>query len=126
MPSEYEVIVCTGDRLGAGTDAAVTLEVRGQSGTASRHTLPQGRALFERRSVDSFRLLLSEGVGAVASVRAWTDGAGLGSDWLLSHVDVEQLATGDRHCETKPAWKECAANKMLCGVLGRQRFPYSP
>lgn len=57
--------------------------------------LLQGKQLFERRCVDSFRLLLSE-VGVLQSITVWTEGGGLGSDWFLDKMELQHLGSGRR------------------------------
>lgn len=39
-PIEYDTVVSTGDKFGAGTDALISMTVRGSAGTAT-HTFDQ-------------------------------------------------------------------------------------
>jgi hypothetical protein len=49
-PVELELVVVTGDRFGAGTDAAVHVEVLGPGGAvAASEALPRAPGLFERK-----------------------------------------------------------------------------
>jgi hypothetical protein len=79
LPLDHELVVATGDKLGAGTDATVHVEVLGPGGAVLlAQALPQGRELFERRCVDRFSVVLPEGA-LVEGFRLWSEG----SRWVV-------------------------------------------
>ena len=69
LVAEYDVIVYTSDRKGAGTDSEVLLEIQGECGIIGKQVLKGGgRNYFERGRVDRF-LLSGQDIGALLSVR---------------------------------------------------------
>lgn len=71
--------------------------------SSCNYVFDQAKALFERHSVDRFRIKLPD-VGNVAAVRVWTDGAGFGSDWHLDKISIENLTTLSRFEATFSCW----------------------
>ena len=56
-PIKYEVIVHTGDKFGAGTNANVHITLYGEHGDTGKRALTQSmRDLFERKQVDKFTI----------------------------------------------------------------------
>lgn len=54
---KYEIIVFTGDKFGAGTNANVFITLYGENGNTGKRALTQSmRDLFERKQVDKFTL----------------------------------------------------------------------
>ena len=54
-PVKYEVIVYTGDKFGAGTNANVFIVLYGENGDTGKRELKQSmRDLFERKQIDKF------------------------------------------------------------------------
>ena len=103
----YRVSVCTGDEIGAGTDAAVSLRMvgeRGQSGLLRLQRSPVADAaaakqqqdghadLFERGQTDEFELEIPD-IGAVSAIELSHDGRGVGSGWYVDEVLVERVGT---------------------------------
>jgi len=52
----YTIVVFTGDRPGAGTDANVSVEIRGESGRSGIQMLDNSIDNFERKSEDVFNI----------------------------------------------------------------------
>lgn len=54
---KYEIIVYTGDKFGAGTNANVHIVLYGEHGDTGKRALTQSmRDLFERKQVDKFTI----------------------------------------------------------------------
>ena len=107
----YRVEVYTSDVRGAGTGAAVTVELRGAEGfvgatplggAAGNQTSPG--APFRRAQKDVFELAGCTDVGALTSVTLRTRGGGLGAAWHLAEVEVANLATGARGLFAHHGW----------------------
>lgn len=57
VPVKYEIIVYTGDKFGAGTNANVSIILYGENGDTGKRALKQSmRDLFERKQVDKFTI----------------------------------------------------------------------
>lgn len=57
FPVEYEVVVVTGDKKGAGTDANISLTIFGKSGNTPKQPLKAtSKDAFERNHSDIFHL----------------------------------------------------------------------
>lgn len=54
---KYEIVVYTGDKFGAGTNANVFITLYGENGNTGKRALTQSmRDLFERKQVDKFTI----------------------------------------------------------------------
>jgi hypothetical protein len=87
---EYNVSVYTGNMKGAGTDAGVTLELIGTSGSSGPQRLTAQHDTFERGQCDEFRLRLFD-LGLLSQAVVTSDGKGLGASWYLDQIVVEQV-----------------------------------
>ncbi|KAI8462529.1 MAG: hypothetical protein J3K34DRAFT_500007 [Monoraphidium minutum] len=153
-PAEYELTVVTGDRLGAGTAAAVSLALTGTRRSCS-HSLPTGRAggaarrLFDRAAVDGFSMTMPE-LGGLLSLRVWIEAGGDGGDagdsgrgagvpgmrsaWYLSRIEVVHKASGCRWEFEFETWVRggrdkaaTAAARLVAGVPPAEwREPAAP
>ena len=57
----YKVVVATGDKLAAGTDADVSITLIGENGKSGKQALKmKGINLFERKQIDTFHLDLED------------------------------------------------------------------
>jgi hypothetical protein len=86
-----QVITRTSDLRGAATDAAVYIELLGDSGSSSglQPLVPAGPQAFERDSADEFRLLLCQGLGELQQLRVVLTGSGAQHPaWHLLQVRV--------------------------------------
>jgi len=141
-PLDYEIIVCTGDETGGGTDVAVLLTLfgdAGQSDPINLHTLRADASdgatkLFGRGQMDKFKATLQD-VGELRSIKI---GFEKGRDaWLLDWVLVDipgqaswrfesgaWLKAGDSYAEITAGSK---SGTSVTGVKGMQRgFTGSP
>uniref|UniRef100_A0A7S3VHN2 PLAT domain-containing protein n=1 Tax=Dunaliella tertiolecta TaxID=3047 RepID=A0A7S3VHN2_DUNTE len=138
-PIDYEVVVHTENKLGAGTDASVTAEIVGSLFTA-QHTFGQARSMFERGSVDRFKLRLPD-CGDLQSLRLWHEGAGVGKaqercnprscsvaddKWLVSKVTVEALPYGSRYEAKFDQWLKGGKSKVIEAPLQLQEGSQPP
>jgi hypothetical protein len=89
----WEVGLVTGKTLGAGTDADVWLQLRGQINTWGPSVLPAGREAFEAGRSDRFQLQTPE-LGELVEVVVGHDGTGMGAAWYLESLDLINMSTG--------------------------------
>ncbi|KAG1672531.1 hypothetical protein FOA52_002840, partial [Chlamydomonas sp. UWO 241] len=101
-PIEYGVTVFTSDKMSAGTDATVTMEVVG-SWSRAIHVFDQAKGLFEKGGVDRFTVRIPD-CGALESVRFWHDGGGMFSGWHLARVQVDSAEHACTWAATFNAW----------------------
>jgi hypothetical protein len=92
---EFQVHVTTGDRLYAGTDSTVFLQLIDTTGaitepTCLDHLLVNDHERGETHSyeVSSQRLRKQE---ALDHIVIWRDGSGFGDAWFLDRIEVESL-----------------------------------
>lgn len=88
---EYDVSVYTSDVWRAGTDANVTIELRGANGGVGTTRLVAKGNPFERKAKDEFKVPGSD-IGEINSIVIGHDGSGFGSDWHLAKVRAEDRA----------------------------------
>nr|XP_032809632.1 lipoxygenase homology domain-containing protein 1-like [Petromyzon marinus] len=86
----YEVTVRTGDVRGAGTDAAVFVQLYGERGKTEQKTLASRSDSFEKGATDVFKLE-AEDVGRLAKLRVGHDDKGISSAWFLDSVTVRRF-----------------------------------
>jgi hypothetical protein len=82
--------VTTGDKLGSGTDANVSLTLFGALGDSGVCELKDSEThtnKFEKGHTDIF-LVNCLDLGNITKLRIWHDNKGLGSSWYLSRVTV--------------------------------------
>ena len=98
---DYTIEVHTGKQKMAGTDSNIFITLMGQHGSSKKIHLvdpSSDKKLFERNSVDSFRIRI-RGVGELRRVRIEHDGKGFASGWFLEKVnDMEQFFSSGRKC----------------------------
>ncbi|XP_076446963.1 allene oxide synthase-lipoxygenase protein-like [Babylonia areolata] len=99
-PSEYTVYIRTGDRKNAGTDANVRIVLHDDKGHRSDQIVLDNflRNDFERGALDQFevpknKLNAVERLGKIVKIEFWRDDSGLGSDWYVDKVVVENKST---------------------------------
>ncbi|CAK8676643.1 unnamed protein product [Clavelina lepadiformis] len=86
----YEVTVTTGDKLNAGTDANVILQIYGEDGKSEVMPLRNQTDNFERNAVDKFKIEAKD-VGPITKIRIGHDGKGFGSGWFLDSVKIQRF-----------------------------------
>ena len=85
---DYVVTVMTGDRLGAGTDANVSIVIYGQDGDTGPVVLDSSGNNFERNQTDVFGVQVPD-LGELLKIRIGHDDSGFGSAWFLDKVLIE-------------------------------------
>ncbi|XP_077976546.1 lipoxygenase homology domain-containing protein 1-like isoform X1 [Styela clava] len=86
----YEITVTTGDKLNAGTDANVTLQIYGEDGKSEVLKLRNRTDNFERDAVDKFKVEAQD-VGPITKIRIGHNGKGVGPGWFLDSVKVQRF-----------------------------------
>ncbi|KAH3761318.1 hypothetical protein Pelo_6863 [Pelomyxa schiedti] len=88
---QYKVTTVTGNRRGAGTDANVFVNITGEEEKSTGNKKLEGAGnCFERGKSDVFGFEC-EKLGELQSLRIWHDNFGIGADWFLDKVIVEEL-----------------------------------
>jgi hypothetical protein len=90
-----QVLTRTSDLRGAATDAAISIELFGDSSTSSglQALTPAGPQAFERGSTDEFRMLLCQGLGELQQLLVVLDGSGARHPvWHLLQVCILLLS----------------------------------
>ncbi|KAK6172838.1 hypothetical protein SNE40_016418 [Patella caerulea] len=97
--SDYVVYVRTGDRRNAGTDANVTIILHDDVGHSTGEITLDNflRNDFERGKQDKFDVPRSKlrPLGKITKIEFWRDDAGIGSDWYVERILVENRLTND-------------------------------
>lgn len=98
--SEYVIYVRTGDRKHAGTDANVRIVLHDDHGNCSEEITLDNflKNDFERGALDQFEVPKKmiknvKRLGKVTEIEFWRDDAGLGSDWYVDKIIVENKGT---------------------------------
>ncbi|MEW5311148.1 MAG: hypothetical protein WDW38_002887 [Sanguina aurantia] len=100
----WKMVVTTANKSGAGTDADVFVELRGELGGYGPHTLLAQPGDFERSRSDSFSLSTPE-LGVLTQLTVGHNNKGVGAAWCLDRVDLQNMHTGDRYgFDFKSAW----------------------
>lgn len=97
---QYEVVLITGARPGAGTTSNVYISMFGMQGNSGQRLLRHAwRPQFTRSSIDSFLLTTTRDLGAIEALTIRHDNSGRGGrgakSWFLSRVRVTNLVTGE-------------------------------
>jgi len=88
LDHDYKIIITTGDKLGAGTDAEVFINLIGHNGTSSYIELDARPEHFERSSVDEFTIDAPY-LGRLHKLLVKHTSTGLSPAWLLKSIKVE-------------------------------------
>ncbi|XP_059156138.1 lipoxygenase homology domain-containing protein 1-like [Physella acuta] len=82
---QYRVIIQTGHRMSAGTDARIFIDLFGARGNTGRQPLPDHRGKqFERGHRDTFTFH-AKNVGKVHSIQIGHDNSGFKPGWFLDY-----------------------------------------
>ncbi|CAH3027905.1 unnamed protein product [Porites evermanni] len=89
MTSEYLITVVTGSRKGAGTDASVSLVIKGTNGETDALSLDKWfQNDFEAGQKDEYQITAKD-VGELLLVTLKNDQGGLYSDWFVNRVTIK-------------------------------------
>ena len=121
--TRYTVRVKTGDKIGAGTNANVYMQLFGDKGSSSKCALKQNendiRNKFERGQVDIFHIETGD-VGALERIILGHDGSGVRDGWYVESVEIEVPAVGLLYCFGVNNW---FATSEGDGLIERELMP---
>lgn len=100
----FELSIVTGDKLGASTNAEVSVELVGDSSWSGAIALGGGDSNFEGGTSETKHRLLEEPIGKLRRLRLWHNGEGRGSKWFVHHVKVVDKATGEDYVFDFQRW----------------------
>jgi len=88
--TDYIIKVKTSDRLAAGTDANVCLQLFGEHGVSQTFELKksQNPNKFERNELDEFKFLNVREIGALERLKVWHDNTGTMPSWHLEFIEI--------------------------------------
>lgn len=91
--TDYEVVVVTGDKRMAGTDANVFITLFGprNKSTQKLALTKNGKDIFEAGKTDVFKLENLDYIGPIQKVRIEHDNSGTAPGWFLERVVVSDL-----------------------------------
>ena len=93
---KYVVQVFTGDMSGAGTNSNVYLTLYGSDGDTGERWLRTSETntnKFERSQEDIFTIEAAD-LGKLDKLKIRHDNSGLGADWYLDHIEVDDKMRG--------------------------------
>ncbi|XP_058548188.1 lipoxygenase homology domain-containing protein 1 [Neofelis nebulosa] len=88
--NKYEVKVCTGDVIGAGTDADVVINIFGEYGDTGERRLENEKDNFERGAEDKF-ILDAPDLGQLMKINIGHNNKGGSAGWFLSKIVIEDI-----------------------------------
>uniref|UniRef100_A0A8C8XYH4 Lipoxygenase homology domain-containing protein 1 n=1 Tax=Panthera leo TaxID=9689 RepID=A0A8C8XYH4_PANLE len=88
--NKYEVKVCTGDVIGAGTDADVVINIFGEYGDTGERRLENEKDNFERGAEDKF-ILDAPDLGQLMKINIGHNNKGGSAGWFLSKIVIEDF-----------------------------------
>lgn len=91
----YKVLVKTGDRKRAGTDANVRIVLHGEDDNATQPVKLDKRFRddFERGKLDDFQIKDDTYLEKIYKIELWRDNAGYSADWYVDVVEVQNCTT---------------------------------
>ena len=94
--ANFKVVVKTADRLWAGTDAKVLLKLHGKNGEESENLELNNIFCndFEQGAEDVFNTENVKFIVDVDYIELWRDDFGIGSSWMVDHIEVTNTDTG--------------------------------
>ena len=98
--SQFLIYVRTGDKKNAGTDANVKIKLHDSNGNHTDDLVLDNffRNDFESGNLDVFPikdLKQKQFAGKISRIEFWRDNAGLGADWFVDQITVENRKTND-------------------------------
>lgn len=103
----FTIIVKTGDRKGAGTDANVVIALYDEEGRRSNDLYLDSFLRDDFESGGRDRFLKISGVvdfGTVSHIELWRDSKGLFDDWFCDVIEVINMKTKERHVFPVHRW----------------------
>ncbi|OWF44207.1 Allene oxide synthase-lipoxygenase protein [Mizuhopecten yessoensis] len=93
--SSYNIVVKTGDRKKAGTDANIRIVLHGACGQKTSPAKLDNlfRDDFERGRTDNFTVRDDVDVRSISKIEMWRDKAGVASEWYVDTIEVRNEAS---------------------------------
>ncbi|XP_036889676.1 lipoxygenase homology domain-containing protein 1 isoform X1 [Sturnira hondurensis] len=88
--NKYELKVCTGDVIGAGTDADVFINIFGEYGDTGERRLESGKNNFEKGAEDRFTVDAPD-LGQLMKITVGHNNNGRSAGWFLSKIAIEDV-----------------------------------
>ncbi|RNA02032.1 tetratricopeptide repeat 25 [Brachionus plicatilis] len=88
--SEFTVTVVTSNKLGAGTDSNVFINIFGENGETGKLALDRREEkgkLFDKGNTDTF-IVETKNVGDIKKINLSHDGKGIGAGWHIDRVEI--------------------------------------
>ena len=107
IDANFVAHVKTGDRKGAGTDANVWLVLHDEHGKSSKETKLNSLLHndHERGETSSYGISAANDLhGKITKVEFWRDNFGLGDDWHVDFIKVENRKTKQIYCFPIHRW----------------------
>eukprot|EP01091_Cochliopodium_minus_P006324 TRINITY_DN1620_c0_g1_i4.p1 TRINITY_DN1620_c0_g1~~TRINITY_DN1620_c0_g1_i4.p1 ORF type:complete len:245 (+),score=98.47 TRINITY_DN1620_c0_g1_i4:542-1276(+) len=109
----YKVVVFTGDRWGAGTDANVFIEIHGEEERKTKQVkLDNSDNNFERNKRDEF-MVKSIDLGELKKIRIGHDNSGIGPGWFLDKVAITNQVTQKQYFFICGRWLDSSEDDGL-------------
>ncbi|KAI3380663.1 hypothetical protein SNEBB_002301 [Seison nebaliae] len=96
--------VFTGDKKNAGTDANVYLQLYGDKGKCDELKLQSYTNVFEKNTMDEFKLNTTNLVGRPYKLRVWHDNKGTSSGWYLDKIEGYNLLLKEKYVFKCQKW----------------------
>jgi hypothetical protein len=90
---QYRVIVFTGNKKRAGTDATVQINMHGTKASSGVKTLDNAEDNHERGKVDRY-IIDCRKLGDIKSIQVWHDNSKKKPGWFLDKIIVEKISSG--------------------------------
>ncbi|KAK9824333.1 hypothetical protein WJX72_009517 [[Myrmecia] bisecta] len=92
--ADYTLRFVTSNKLGAGTDGKVFVQLTGSTGATWQPDFEQKPEAFEKGCTDVFTLHCAQDLGDIVAAHVWHNGIGMMSDWHLDKLEIVHAPTG--------------------------------
>ncbi|XP_038045097.1 uncharacterized protein LOC119719671 [Patiria miniata] len=114
-PTDFVILVKTGDLKGAGTDADVFIALINEEGTRSRD-IPlnsKWKNDMERGSIDRFPVTNLANFGRVCKIELWRDTDGAMDNWFVERVEVINQSSGEHEIFPIHRWLKALKKRIF-------------
>lgn len=92
--STYRIVVKTGGKKKAGTDADVYITLMGENGNSGERELDNPhRNDFEKNNADTFAIATDTDLGEIRKIRIRHDNSGKKPGWFLDYITIHEEET---------------------------------
>lgn len=120
--AKYRLIITTGTKKGAGSDANFTCQIYGEHGDSGPLRLEGAKNAFERGRVDEFEFDLVD-LGAISKLVLGHDNKHLSSGWYGEQATLRNATSGVEYFFPIAKWFDRAEDD---GKVQRELFPGKP